>query len=281
MLVVKSDGTAAHTCEKCIRKANGLKKRIDSSSAMDNLLKKHPELDFSKFIYRGGHARGIVICKKCGKEFLSTYDRMFRAGSGCDYCRHLEGFEKQKTPFDVAIKNLQEANSKIDFSCFNDKNCHTPGLCKCLVCGFEWKASYNSIVNNGSGCPNCNTSKGERKVASILDELKIHYLPQYKFKNCKIVRHMSFDFYLPNYNTCLEIQGAQHFKPVQWFGGEKAFRKTKERDEKKIFFCQENGITLILINYDPDTGHDGCIEIDDLAKNLQSLIAAKTQKTIL
>lgn len=71
---------------------------------MDNLVKKHPELDFSNFIYHGGHTPGIVICKECGRQFLSTYDRMFRAGSGCNYCRHLEGFDKQKIPSETRKK---------------------------------------------------------------------------------------------------------------------------------------------------------------------------------
>jgi very-short-patch-repair endonuclease len=28
------------------------------------------------------------------------------------------------------------------------------------------------------------------------------------------------DFYLPDYNICIEYNGAQHYKPVKYWGGE-------------------------------------------------------------
>ncbi len=272
MIKVKSDGIPAHSCEKCIRKKNGLKRRIDASFIINNLVQKHPDLDFSEFTYHGSHVAGWVTCKKCRRKFLSTYDRMYRAGSGCNYCRHIEGFEKQKIPVDAALKNMKNANKDIDFSFFEYKNSRIPGICKCLICDNEWMASYHSIVNNGSGCPKCNSSKGEKQVAAILNGLNISYIPQYKFEKCKIVRNMPFDFYIPEYNICVEVQGGQHFRPVQWFGGKKGFEKTLERDKTKLSYCEENGIRLILVNYDLGTMHDGCVDISDFEQYMQEIL---------
>ena len=36
---------------------------------------------------------------------------------------------------------------------------------------------------------------------------------------------LSYDFYLNDYNTCIEYNGEQHYRPVNIFGGEKRFKK--------------------------------------------------------
>ena len=60
---------------------------------------------------------------------------------------------------------------------------------------------------------------------------------------------MRFDFYLPDFNVCIEFDGMQHFKPVEMFGGEEEFKKLKVRDEIKNKWCEVNGIELIRFNY--------------------------------
>ena len=65
---------------------------------------------------------------------------------------------------------------------------------------------------------------------------------------------MPFDFYLPDYNICVEIQGEQHYKPVG-FGGISLnqsienFIKQRERDNIKERYCQEHNIYLLKIPY--------------------------------
>jgi hypothetical protein len=55
------------------------------------------------------------------------------------------------------------------------------------------------------------------------------------------------DVFIPNLNTAIEYQGAQHFRPVEFFGGNDAYEKTKERDRRKMKLCLENNITLIYV----------------------------------
>ena len=43
----------------------------------------------------------------------------------------------------------------------------------------------------------------------------------------------------------IECQGIQHFKPVNFFGGEEYFIKTIERDNIKQKLCENNGIKII------------------------------------
>ena len=48
---------------------------------------------------------------------------------------------------------------------------------------------------------------------------------------------------------CIEDDGAQHFKPVKYWGGEKTFLEIQERDALKNEYCKNNGIKLVRIPY--------------------------------
>ena len=59
---------------------------------------------------------------------------------------------------------------------------------------------------------------------------------------------LSFDFYLPDCNVLIELNGLQHYKAVDWFGGEETFLKQQRFDELKCQFANEHGYKLISIN---------------------------------
>ena len=99
------------------------------------------------------------------------------------------------------------------------------------------------------GCPICKSSKGEIEVKRILDEKSIKYIQQKKFDECKNIRILPFDFYLPENNICIEYDGRQHFEPIKMFGGNKAFKIRTENDKIKNQYCYDNGIKLIRIPY--------------------------------
>jgi hypothetical protein len=47
----------------------------------------------------------------------------------------------------------------------------------------------------------------------------------------------------------IEFDGKQHFKPIKFFGGEKAFEETQERDQRKNRYCRDHNIELVRIPY--------------------------------
>ena len=57
----------------------------------------------------------------------------------------------------------------------------------------------------------------------------------------------SLDIFIKELNIGIEYQGAQHIRPVEYFGGKEAFKKTQERDKKKKRLCNRNGIKLIYV----------------------------------
>ena len=58
------------------------------------------------------------------------------------------------------------------------------------------------------------------------------------------------DIYFPELALAIEHQGEQHYYPIEVFGGEQAFVKTQERDERKRALCRRNGVTVIEIRFD-------------------------------
>ena len=80
-------------------------------------------------------------------------------------------------------------------------------------------------------------------------ENNIYYEKEKCFDGCKDERMLPFDFYIPQYNVCIEYQGQQHYHPVEVFKGEVGFEIRQKHDNMKRGFCKENNIKLIEIPY--------------------------------
>lgn len=94
-----------------------------------------------------------------------------------------------------------------------------------------------------------NISYGEKKIWDYLDSKKIKFIYNKSLNDCKNKHKLRFDFYLPENKTCIEYDGIQHYKPIDLFGGEIEFNKTKKRDNIKNLFCEINEIELLRIPY--------------------------------
>ena len=104
-------------------------------------------------------------------------------------------------------------------------------------------------IHKKQGCPICNDSKGEKEISMLLDKKNIIHIRQNKFEDCKNTQCLPFDFYLPEYDMCIEYDGRQHFEPVYDFGGLDQFEKTKRNDNIKNEYCKNNNIKLLRISY--------------------------------
>ena len=60
----------------------------------------------------------------------------------------------------------------------------------------------------------------------------------------------TLDIYIPSLNIGIEYQGLQHYKAIEFFGGEKQLKAQIERDNRKRILCEENGVKLIYWRYD-------------------------------
>lgn len=168
-------------------------------------------------------------------------------GCGCSECSKKKISEKLFKSHEQYIRELRNINSNIEvLDTYVGAN--TPILHKCLIDGYEWSVSPSNLLS-GHGCPKCNDSKGEKQVSLWLDNHHILYEKQKRFKDCRDIKSLPFDFYLPKQNICIEYDGEQHFKSVEHFGGNKAFEITAKHDDIKNEYCKNNGISLLRIPY--------------------------------
>ncbi|HFD2033423.1 TPA: hypothetical protein ACF2DD_002000 [Clostridium perfringens] len=106
-----------------------------------------------------------------------------------------------------------------------------------------------SNLKSGVGCPICDESKGEKAIRLYLEKNKIGFIQEYRFEDCRCKKELPFDFYIPEYNLCIEFDGEQHHKAFKYFGGEEKLKLTQTRDKIKDDYCKDNGINLLRIPY--------------------------------
>ncbi len=85
--------------------------------------------------------------------------------------------------------------------------------------------------------------------------MDIIYQTEKTFPQCKYKQLLRFDFYLPNFNICIEYDGIQHTQPVDYFGGQKEFELIQLRDEIKNTYCEQNDIHLLRVSYTQTDKH--------------------------
>ena len=92
-------------------------------------------------------------------------------------------------------------------------------------------------------------SSGEEILSNILSIRNVKYIKQKTFDGCFNIKKLRFDFYIPSLNTCIEYNGIQHYRPIEFFGGQDRYLDQIKNDNIKRKFCDKNGIKLIIIPY--------------------------------
>lgn len=190
---------------------------------------------------KNGHSYWMCQCE-CGnqKEIASSNLKDGKTTScGCYHKqiiseKYLKNIIGQKFGKLTVLKREGEIGEKVKY------------LCQC-ECGSQVIVNYKNLQSGHTTSCGCIRSKGELKIREILNILKISYKTEYIFKNQPNRR---YDFYLPEYNTCIEFHGKQHYTYVNsWHKNFEEFEKAKNRDQEKIDFCIKNNIKLIIIPY--------------------------------
>lgn len=128
-------------------------------------------------------------------------------------------------------------------------------VCKCK-CGNTFETSIGGFKSGKIRCEICSKKSSiyEYKVEEWLIKNKIEHVREKRFKNCKDLLPLPFDFYLEDKNILIEVDGEGHYKPIFYneYSKQKAeelFNQTKKHDEIKTKYCEENEINLIRIPY--------------------------------
>jgi hypothetical protein len=198
--------------------------------------------DYSLTQYNNCKEKIKIICPIHG-EFEQNAGSHIN-GKGCQKCYHeLRTYDTEKF-----IKISENKHGKVyDYSLVNYEHSRKKIRIICPKHGFFEQIACAHL--RGVGCPACKSSKGEQKIRLYLEKNNIKFTQQYCFDNCKNENKLRFDFYLPKYNMCIEYDGLQHFKPIEYFGGEKNLKIIKRHDNIKNNFCLNNNVKLIRIKY--------------------------------
>lgn len=91
-----------------------------------------------------------------------------------------------------------------------------------------------------------------------VSENKLYEQVKRQFRGMKVIQHARYkflgkqhlDIFIPELKIAVEFQGEQHFKSIDYFGGEEAFIRNRERDIRKYKICKENNIEIIYVTRD-------------------------------
>jgi len=214
-------------CKKCrseiYTKKQKLKFIIDSNKIHNNFY------NYDNINYLDNKTKIEIICPLHG-SFFQRPDMHIIQKQGCPNCYN----DTILTKDIFIIKSNKIHNNKYDYSFI--KKISKMVKIKCIKHGIFTQNIYNHL--KGHGCPNCNNSKGENKIEEFLIENNIKYIKQKKFDGCINKRKLPFDFYLYDFNTCIEYDGNYHFIDEYVINN----------DNIKTDYCLNNNIKLLRFN---------------------------------
>lgn len=200
-------------------------------------------------------SRVDYICPKHGKHNTKIYTLITK--HRCIDCTNEENHINSRND----IKKVQDTIIMYGSYLLNAED-YINSMCKnlkviCPECGEIFTTSYYAFTHRGGQlCPKCsqNISRGEFAIKKYLQDKNIHFDMQHRFDDCRTKVPLPFDFYIPDLNTCIEYDGAGHYKPIPRGGATELEAKEdlnsiKQRDKIKTNYCNNHNINLIRIPY--------------------------------
>jgi len=205
------------------------------------------------FIYNDYYQTIKINCPIHGdfEQKISTH----LSGCGCSIC----GL-KIKTTEQFIKDSILKHGDYYDYSLVEYKKHNEKVKIICPKHGIFEQTAKNHT--DGYGCEKCSESKGEKEIRKILENVNIKHIQQKTFNDCKDKQVLQFDFYLPDYNVCIEYDGEPHFKVVENWGGEYGLKDRQKKDKIKTDYCKENNINLLRIRFDENIQYKMKVLID-------------------
>jgi very-short-patch-repair endonuclease len=197
-------------------------------------------------VYKDANTKVTIKCKIHGPFVQWPSDH--RRGFGCPTCSG----KARNTTEKFIIRANQIHNNFYDYSKTVYISSTKPITVECPNHGaFTIPKAGWHIHGTSIGCSTCCRSKGEIAIKKWLELNNIKFEEQKRFDGFKT---KSFDFYLNEFNMCIEFDGAQHFYAKNQPTKDKdkalkSFNDIQTRDRAKNEFCKANNIHLLRINY--------------------------------
>jgi len=223
---------------------------------VDIFLKELKEIHDDKISYIEGYQTGgsrvKLKCNICGHLWKTLATHLVNGKkTGCPKCASIETANKNRKTHSKFVEDIYSIHREDIEVIGTYKNIKSKVGVRCNCCSHEWEA-MPSDLQKGTGCPKCKKSKGEKYILNLLTDNDIDFIPQYWFSDCRNIKPLPFDFAIFKDNKLLfliEYQGEQHFRMVDFMGGEQGFKQRTERDQIKREYCKSNNILLLEIPY--------------------------------
>lgn len=242
-------------CSKCAFAQGGLISRIP----LEKVIQRFEEMELKLLDYNYTRNCEKLLCEdKYGYRGYMDYNSKSKVDkssrTGFDYF----SLKHNKENFIYNANNYCKENgigTKV-ISIADEQIFTTPTIiCKC-ECGNDFTTSINSFRSGKTVCDICSKrdSRYERKVMDYFKKNKIKYTKQKKFKDCRNILPLPFDFYIKDLNLLIEADGQGHYQICNFNRCSKeqamaSFESTKKNDAIKNKYCEYNNIKLIRIPY--------------------------------
>ena len=223
-------------CPECARK---------KPWTTETFVKKAKEIHGDKYDYSKTHINGILNKVIITCPIHGDFEQIAQShinGHGCKKCLSCK---------ETFIKKAKEIHGdKYDYSLVDYKKARTKIKIICPIHGiFEQQPRAHLY---GQGCAKCKTSRGENVInewfKNNFDIKKV--IREFKFSDCKDIKPLPFDFYIPSKNLLIEYQGEQHYRRTDaYWGGKEGLKKQRHHDWIKRKFAKDKGIELLVIPY--------------------------------
>jgi len=245
------DKTEKDCCKFCASKKSAeksLKRRMSKyySKALDVCERFGYELISTEYDMDNVKNYIKFNCKKHGEQSMML-DNFIR-GHQCKKCSYELRANGLRTDTSLIEKRINSINGNVLLNIDEFKDVTKHNLRIRCSCGKEFTTSFvNYTKHNVTTCFSCSSkeSSGEKLIKSILDELQIEYIQEKRFDDCRDIKPLPFDFYLPGYNTVIEFDGQFHFDGRNYNNHE----TTVKHDTIKDNYCSVKGIAVIRIPY--------------------------------
>ena len=144
-------------------------------------------------------------------------------------------FTKYKDKIVIKAKDLMPRSEKcVDVVCDYCLNTVSTKFC-----------NYMMSTKDGVEKYSCKKCKGIKAHEKNYDK-NIYFIPEHSFHDCRDKNALPFDFYLPDYNCCIEFDGQGHYEPIF---GEESYLTTIKHDKIKNNYCEINNIKIVRIPF--------------------------------
>ena len=152
--------------------------------------------------------------------------------------KYIDVYKKYKEKGLILLSTIY-TNNRIPMNCI-DKN------------GFKYSLSYGAIKDKRKQSFNIISPYNKFSI----DNMKLYIKNKFHINlniltmiyiNEKQLLDIQFDFYLPKYNCCIEVNGEQHYYNNKWFSQTLQERQFYNNIKKQ--YCIDNNIQLIILPY--------------------------------